>query len=374
MRTVGVILAGGRSRRMGGGDKFLREVAGARLIDRAFIAFSPQVDCLVISTARGRQIDVPGARVVEDILEDAGPLAGVHASMTWTQQSVAADAVIVTLPADTPFVPSDLSRRLIEAMDEQRADVAVATSRGRTHHAVAAWRCSLADDLGEWLKMPENRAIEAFLHRQRTAVVEFEGEPDPFFNVNTPEDLVEAQRLAGRLPATQAILGIAGWKNSGKTTLTERLVAELTSRNFVISTVKHAHHDADVDEEGTDSFRHRRAGAKEVALVTGRRWALMHELAGDAEPPLSDILGRLSPVDLVIVEGFKREQIPKIEVRRADADAQARLPIESGVIAIAGETSSPPEDLPSFLLDDIAGIADFVVVMHFALWRGGKKQ
>ncbi|MBO3703648.1 MAG: molybdopterin-guanine dinucleotide biosynthesis protein B, partial [Candidatus Accumulibacter sp.] len=98
---------------------------------------------------------------------------------------------------------------------------------------------------------------------------------------------------------TQRVFGVAGWKNSGKTTMTERLVAELSGRGWTIATVKHAHHDADVDHEGTDSYRHRRAGAREVALVTGRRWALMHELRDEPEPSLADILERLSPCDLV---------------------------------------------------------------------------
>lgn len=158
---------------------------------------------------------------------------------------------------------------------------------------------------------------------------------------------------------TQAVLGIAGWKNSGKTTLTTRLVEELTSRGLRVSTVKHAHHDADVDHEGTDSFRHRAAGATEVALVTANRWALMRELRGAEEPPLADILARLAPVDLVIVEGYKREPIPKIEVRRDEAMDQTPL-ADPHVIATAGDAGSEL-NLPRFELDDIRAIADFVV-------------
>ena len=112
------------------------------------------------------------------------------------------------------------------------------------------------------------------------------------------------------------VFGIGGWKNSGKTTLTERLVAEFTRRGLRLATVKHAHHDFDIDKEGTDSFRHRRAGAREVAIVSGRRWALMHELDGETEPTLDAIVARLSPADLILVEGFKRGSHPKIEVRR----------------------------------------------------------
>ena len=110
---------------------------------------------------------------------------------------------------------------------------------------------------------------------------------------------------------SDAVFGITGWKNSGKTTLTERLVAEFTRRGFRVSTVKHAHHDFDIDREGADSYRHRLAGAAEVAIVSGRRWALMHELRGEDEPKLDEILARLAPCDLVLVEGYKREATPR---------------------------------------------------------------
>ena len=102
---------------------------------------------------------------------------------------------------------------------------------------------------------------------------------------------------------TQRVFGITGWKNSGKTTLAERLVTELTSRGWRVSTIKHAHHAFDIDKEGTDSFRHRAAGASEVAIVAGSRWALMHELRGEEEPSLDEIVARLAPCDIVLVEG-----------------------------------------------------------------------
>ena len=158
----------------------------------------------------------------------------------------------------------------------------------------------------------------------------------------------------------QRVLGITGWKNSGKTTLAERLVAELTRRGWKVSTVKHAHHDADLDREGSDSFRHRQAGASEVALVTGRRWALMHELRGAAEPPLDEILARLSPCDLVIVEGYKRGSHKKIETRRRDAtDATPLTASDTAVVAVAADHAVSGEIVPVFALDDIAAIADF---------------
>lgn len=161
---------------------------------------------------------------------------------------------------------------------------------------------------------------------------------------------------------TQRIFGVAGWKNSGKTTLVERLVGELSARGFRVATVKHAHHSFDIDHEGTDSFRHRAAGAREVAIVSGRRWALVHEIGeAEEEPGLEDILARLSPSDLVIVEGYKRDHHKKIEVRRREARDTAPLaPGDPTIVAIAADQPVEDASLPVFDLDDIGMIADFV--------------
>lgn len=159
------------------------------------------------------------------------------------------------------------------------------------------------------------------------------------------------------------IFGIAGWKNSGKTTLMERLVAEFTQRGWQISTVKHAHHAFDIDKEGTDSFRHRQAGASEVAIVSGTRWALMHELRDESEPHLSDILDRLTPCDLILIEGYKHEPHPKVEVRRVEAKDQAPLaPSDSTILAVASDHPTDGGGLPIFSIDDISAIADFIEV------------
>src|SRR5262245_9236268 len=160
---------------------------------------------------------------------------------------------------------------------------------------------------------------------------------------------------------TRRVFGITGWKNSGKTTLTERLVAELTRRGWKVSTVKHAHHDFDIDHEGTDSFRHRAAGASEVAIVSDRRWALMHELKGDAEPSLDAILAQMSPCDIVLVEGYKRESHDKIETRRLEAKDRAPLAAQDPhIVAVAADHPVSGEMVPVFALDDIAAIAGFI--------------
>lgn len=160
---------------------------------------------------------------------------------------------------------------------------------------------------------------------------------------------------------TRRVIGITGWKNSGKTTMTERLVAEFVARGLRVSTVKHAHHEFDIDSQGTDSFRHRAAGAGEVAIVSDNRWALMHELRDEQEPSMEEILARLSPCDLVIIEGYKRESLPKIELRRIGSkDTRPLSQDDPNIIAVASDRAMPDETLPVFGIDDIADIADFI--------------
>jgi molybdopterin-guanine dinucleotide biosynthesis protein B len=157
------------------------------------------------------------------------------------------------------------------------------------------------------------------------------------------------------------IFGIAGWKNSGTTGLAVRLVTELTRRGYRVSTVKHAHHDFDIDKVGADSFRHREAGAHEVTIVSGTRYAIMHELRGAPEPSFPEILARLAPCDLVLIEGYKREPIPKIEARRLEAANREPLaPTDPHIVAIASNHPVDDTGLRLFDLDDTTAIADFI--------------
>jgi len=155
------------------------------------------------------------------------------------------------------------------------------------------------------------------------------------------------------------IWGIAGWKNSGKTGLIERLVAEFTARGLQVSTVKHAHHSFDVDQPGKDSYRHRAAGAAQVMLSSANRWALMTELQGADEPPLAELLAQMAPVDLVLVEGFKREDHPKIEAHRGATGQGLLAPGDPTIRAIASD-SAPVTERPVLHLDDTRAIADFI--------------
>ena len=154
--------------------------------------------------------------------------------------------------------------------------------------------------------------------------------------------------------------GVVGYKNAGKTGLMERLVTDITGRGFTVSTLKHAHHGFDVDQPGKDSHRHRTAGAHQVLLASRVRWALMTELRENDEPPLADLLGQLDPVDLVLVEGYKRDMHPKIEAYRAETGNPILAHTDPTVRAMASDTHIDL-DRPVFDLNDTKAIADFIL-------------
>jgi molybdopterin-guanine dinucleotide biosynthesis protein MobB len=157
------------------------------------------------------------------------------------------------------------------------------------------------------------------------------------------------------------IYGVVGWKNAGKTGLMERLVTEIAARGHSVSTVKHAHHSFDVDHPGKDSYRHRKAGATEVLLSSRNRWALMHETRGAPEQTLEELLGMLAPVDLVLVEGYKRDTHPKVEAFRAETGNALIAPDDPTIRAIAADCVIEGQGLPVFDLNDTLAIADFIL-------------
>jgi molybdopterin-guanine dinucleotide biosynthesis protein B len=152
------------------------------------------------------------------------------------------------------------------------------------------------------------------------------------------------------------VIGLAGWSGAGKTTLLTRAIPQLQKQGLRVSVIKHAHHAFDVDVPGKDSWKHREAGAAEVLVSSSQRWALMHELRGAAEPRLPELLAKLSPVDLVVVEGFKREPHRKIEVYRAANAKPVLFPDDPGIVGIATDTAIDTP-LPTAHLDDVAAVA-----------------
>ena len=164
-------------------------------------------------------------------------------------------------------------------------------------------------------------------------------------------------------PLAMKVFGFAGYSGSGKTTLIEQLIPRLVLAGLRVSLIKHAHHSFDIDRPGKDSYRHREAGASEVLVTSDQRWVLMHELRGEAEPSLHEQIARLSPCDLVLVEGYKREMIPKLEVHRRVHGQPLLYPQDGNIVAIATDQAIVAP-LPVLDLNDYDAIAGFVIRHH----------
>lgn len=157
------------------------------------------------------------------------------------------------------------------------------------------------------------------------------------------------------------IIGISGWSGNGKTTLLVRLIPALIARGFTVSTIKHAHHKFDIDTPGKDSYRHREAGAAEVLISSSTRWALMHENDDSGEARLDDLISKMAPVDILLVEGFKSEDFPKIEVWRPESGTEPRVTSDNSIIAIATPDRSFKTPVPVLDLNDENAIAEFII-------------
>jgi molybdopterin-guanine dinucleotide biosynthesis protein B len=157
------------------------------------------------------------------------------------------------------------------------------------------------------------------------------------------------------------VFGITGWSGSGKTTLMVKLLPELIGRGYSVSTMKHTHHRFDLDRKGKDSFEHRQAGASEVLVSSSNRWALMHELRGAPEPDMEQLIAQMTPVDLLLVEGFKGRHYDKLEVSRLATGKPVRCREDDEIVALACDSAVDDLDIPVIDLNDIAAIADFIV-------------
>jgi molybdopterin-guanine dinucleotide biosynthesis protein MobB len=157
------------------------------------------------------------------------------------------------------------------------------------------------------------------------------------------------------------IIGLAGWSGSGKTTLITKLIPCLITRGIKVSTLKHAHHGFDLDQPGKDSFFHRAAGATEVVISSAKRWAILHELRDESEWDLGGLVAKMSPVDLVLVEGFKRDNFPKLEIHRAANGKPLIHPEDPHVVAVASDIALPQAKIPVIDLNDIEAIADLLL-------------
>ncbi len=173
---------------------------------------------------------------------------------------------------------------------------------------------------------------------------------------------MERCRTAGGMAdGSMKVFGVAGWSGSGKTTLLRALIPALVGRGLSVSTMKHAHHNFDIDQPGKDSYEHRKAGATEVLISSANRWALMHELRGGPEPSSEELIPQLTPVDLLLIEGFKTESHDKLEVHRPAHGKPLLAPQDPCIVAVASDAEIEGLEVPRLDLNDIEAIADFIV-------------
>lgn len=358
---TGVILAGGLARRMNGVDKALLQLSGNTLIRHISNILEPQVDQLIINA--NRNLDTYknlGYTVLSDIIEGyAGPLAGIATAL----QSVTTTHILI-VPCDSPFIYQDLVSRFSKAYIETNADICVAHDGKRLQPVFALIKKETLPSLLKYLADDQHK-IDTWYNQQNMATVDFSDQKETFININTPEDLEKAENRMTLNNLEIPIIGFAAHSGTGKTTLLKKLIANLKAKNLRIGLVKHAHHGFEIDIPGKDSYELRKAGASQVIVGSQMRWAHIVETPEKTEKPtLGNLIKNfdLENLDLILIEGFKLEEIPKIEVFRPSLGKERLSENRSGFIAIACDEKLADEvQLPILDLNDIDQIAGFIL-------------
>jgi len=351
-RPAGLVLAGGRGRRLGGADKGLVPVDGEPMALRAARLLRRVAGPVAVSANRNpERYAALGLPVLEDGSHGGrGPLAGVLRGLEWCPAPW-----LLVLPCDTPRLPPAAVEALWSRARRGDVDAVVLEAGGRLHPLHCALRAGLRGRLAAWLE-GGGRAATDWMRALGAAVVRL-GTPEAALNVNTPDDLERAR--GGRPP----VLVVTGWSGAGKTTLLERLLAALCARGLRVGAVKHTHHDVELDRPGKDSHRLRAAGARQVLLATPRRRFLVTELGRPTEPGLEDLVGALDrSLDLVLAEGFKGAPFPKLEVHRPACGRPLLAAADPDIIAVAADGPvAPAPSVPVLDLNDTQAIVRFVL-------------
>ena len=352
----GVVLAGGRGQRMGGEDKGWLDYGGKPLVHHVAKRLAPQVDRLIINANRNiTRYQRLGYKVVSDDLADfCGPLAGMLAAM----KAVDTD-YILTAPCDSPFVSMQLRQRLMEALLFNAADIAVAHDGKAMQPVFCLIACRLVKSLQGYLD-EGGRKIDSWFTKHPLAVVDFSDQADSFVNFNYPDDLARHPlRVASSVP----LLGLAATSGTGKTTLLKKLIPLLALKGLRVAVIKHAHHAFDIDLPGKDSYELRQKGAQQVLVSSSRLCALMMTHSPQAEPCLTELVARLDheAIDVILVEGFKAENIAKIELYRPSLNRPPLYHHDPHIIAVATDAMLTINSRIDLLdLNDIEGVADYV--------------
>jgi molybdenum cofactor guanylyltransferase/molybdopterin-guanine dinucleotide biosynthesis protein MobB len=355
--VTGVILAGGQGQRMGGKDKGLILYKNQPMIEHVISSLCPQVDTILINANRNiEQYQVYSYPIAEDTLTGfCGPLAGMYSAM----QACDTD-FILTVPCDSPQLSPQLRQRMMEVLLAEQADIAVAHDGDRLQPVFCLIPCRLADSLASYLEQGD-RKIDLWLSQHRLAVVDFSDQVDSFINFNRPEDI---EKYVNTIPLNTPILGFSAYSGTGKTTLLRQLIPILNARHIQVAVIKHAHHLFDIDTPGKDSYEIRQAGSQQTLVASSRLMALMQVSPDQSQNPrLSDLIPRLdtTTINLILVEGFKHEVFPKIELHRPRVGKPLIYEHDDNIIAIASdEVLSLSRELDTLDINDIDAIADYI--------------
>ncbi len=358
---TGIILAGGLARRMGGKDKALLSLSNKYLIQYSLDILRPQVDKILINANRNHSIyENFGYTVLSDeITGFAGPLAGMATAL----QSVSTSHILV-IPCDSPFLPNDLVERFIETLTLSNADICVAHDGERLQPVFALINKSTLPSLFKYLEDGHHK-IDSWYNQQNMATVDFSDRSETFININTPDDLNKAEISMTLKSIKVPVIGFAAHSGTGKTTLLKNLIPILRNHQLRIGLVKHAHHGFEIDIPGKDSYELRKAGASQVIVGSQQRWAHIVETPDQKQKPsLASLITKFDydNLDLILVEGFKLENIPKIEVFRPGLGKERLSTNRTGFIAIAtDEELSDDNKLPRLDLNNIEEIANFIL-------------
>lgn len=354
---TGVILAGGMARRMGGDDKGLKLFKGKPLIKHVITALKPQLDTIIINSNRNIEVYQQfGYQVITDSVADfCGPLAGMLSAMQFID-----DNYILTAPCDAPMISAQYRQRMMETLLNEQADIAVASDGDRMQPVFSLIPTRLQEDLAQYLAQGD-RKIDLWFEQYKLAVVDFSDQTDSFINLNTLDDINQYQSV---ISSSIPLLGFAAYSGTGKTTLLCQLIPELNSRNISVAVIKHAHHKFDIDIPGKDSYEIRQAGAQQVLVSSRNLMALIEVQSSEMiEPQLNDLIPHITSqgIDLILVEGFKDEVFPKIELHRPSLDKPFLHINDDNIIAIATDSPSPiATSIDQFDLNDIDKLADYI--------------
>ncbi len=352
---TGVILAGGRARRMGGKDKGLLLLNGMPLWQHVANTLASQVSRLVINANRNIALyQQSGLPVISDSLEDyPGPLAGMLAVM----ESVDSEWYMFC-PCDTPAIPANVVARLQAGCGD--ALVVWVHDGERDHPGVALVNRRLLADLRHYLAQGERRVM-AFFRLMGGHSVLFPGETNRFINVNTPEDLVQQEKCS-----EAPLLCFAAQSGTGKTTLLRQVIPRLKQTGLKVGVIKHTHHDMDIDVPGKDSYELRKAGACRTIVASNQRWALITETPESPDVDLRYLADQMDRrcLDIILAEGFKHERVPKIMLYRESSGHP--LVLDEYVIAVASDVHVDI-DVPVLDLNKSETIVEFILCWLKAL-------